>query len=90
MNKSEFNEKYKDYLEEGHYGMAICDEDVINICDIYFQDIIETQIKGFTYSQIKTKFGKARVYMDASETNINVTLLETMIDIILKIKRENG
>jgi hypothetical protein len=51
----EFNEKYKDYLEEGHYGLAIDEEVVVQYLDYWFSKWIEEGVL-FTYSQIKTKF----------------------------------
>ena len=55
MTTGQFNEKYKDYLEEGHYGLAFGDEEFINWLDSKFQEFIKKP--GFTYSQIKVKFG---------------------------------
>ena len=31
MTTEDFNKKYSDYLEAGHYGLAIDNEDVIDI-----------------------------------------------------------
>ena len=87
MTSKEFNEKYKDYLEEGHYGMSISDEDVISISDKFFQRCIE--LPEFSYSQIKTKFGTSRVYCEPA-IKLDTSFLEDVINLILKIKRENG
>ena len=46
----EFNERYVNYLEEGHYGMDIHYPIVIEYMDKVFQDLIK--IPGFKYSQI--------------------------------------
>lgn len=61
MTKEEFNKKWEWALEEGHYGMDINDEDVINFMDGEFEWESEKS-PTFFYSQIKTKFGFARVY----------------------------
>jgi hypothetical protein len=63
MTTKEFNEKYKDYLEEGHYGLDINIPSVVE----YLNNIFEyglTFLPGFKYSQIKLKFGMARFYFD--------------------------
>lgn len=62
MTVNQFNEKYKDYLEEGHYGLAINDAEFIDWLDNKFQGFI--QRPGFTYSQIKAKFGMGRFYCE--------------------------
>ena len=63
MTTQEFNKKYKDYLEEGHYGLDINIPSVIE----YLDSIMEyglTNITGFKYSQIKLKFNMARFYFN--------------------------
>jgi hypothetical protein len=60
----EFNNKYKDYLEDGFYGLAINDEDVIAYLDEKFTKEIETN-PNFKYSQIKTKFNWVCVYAES-------------------------
>jgi len=87
----EFNEKYKDYIEEGHYGIDINEPSVLTYVDQIFNDL--TQIPRFKYQQIKTKFGLARVY-----TNLDQLLpfvgriinqeLEEKINFILKVEYE--
>lgn len=54
MTALEFNIRYKDYLEEGHYGLDLHKEEVIAYLDEVFKELI--QIPGFKYSQIKSKF----------------------------------
>jgi len=83
MTAEDFNKKYSDYLETGHYGLAIDNEDVINYLDKVFEDKL-INIPNFKYSQIKTKFGSARFYckgiqvphklVDEVEENINTIL----------------
>jgi hypothetical protein len=65
MKIKEFNEKYKDYLEEGHYGLDINDPCIINYLDEIFQGLIK--IPGFKYSQIKEKFHTGRFYTNLRE-----------------------
>jgi hypothetical protein len=65
MTSDEFNEKYKDFLEEGHYGLAINDKEFIEWLDERFQTFI--QKTGFSYSQIKMKFGFGRFYCEGLE-----------------------
>jgi len=61
MTTKEFNEKYKSYLADGHYGMIIHDEDVIDYLNKRFEELISD---GYLleYMQIKTKFGIPQVY----------------------------
>ena len=85
MNASEFNKKYKAYLEPRHYGMSWDDEKVIEYLDTKFQEFIK--IPGFTYSQIKLKFGMARLY--CSPNTIDSGEVERYIDKILTVQPDN-
>ena len=87
----EFNEKYKDYIEEGHYGMDIGEPSVLAYVDQIFNDL--TQIPGFNYQQIITKFGLARVYTNLDDLmpfvgRIINQELEEKINFILKVEYE--
>lgn len=87
----EFNDKYKDYLEEGHYGIDINEPSVLAYVDQIFNDL--TQIPGFKYQQIKTKFGLARVYTNLDDLmpfvgRIINQELEEKINFILKVEFE--
>jgi hypothetical protein len=87
----EFNDKYKDYLQEEHYGMAIEVTSVLTYVDQIFQDLIK--IPGFKYQQIKTKYGLARVYTNLDEIipfagRILHQELEEKINFILKVEYE--
>ncbi len=77
-NSEEFNEKYKDYLEEGHYGLDLDKQEVIDYLDKEFQEFIK--IPGFKYSQIKSKFNSFRFYADnlpvGKESEIELKLKE--------------
>lgn len=79
MTVAEFNEKYKDYLEKGHYGLAIEHKEIVAKLDKIFEDCIK--IPGFKYYQIKEKFGLVRVYTSlVPEANYNI---ETIINKLL-------
>lgn len=73
MTADEFNEKYKDYLEEGHYGLDIDNPTVIAMLDKFFTGWIEDSI-DFKYTQIKLKFGTARAYI----TGVDQKTIETI------------
>lgn len=60
MTSDEFNEKYKNFLEEGHYGLDIDIPEFVEWLDEKFQAFINAH--GFSYSQIKEKFGYGRFY----------------------------
>lgn len=62
MTTEQFNEKYKDYLVDNHYGLDINNESFIEWLDEKFQEF--TKKKGFAYYQIKVKFGMGRFYAD--------------------------
>jgi hypothetical protein len=62
MTAKEFNEKYKDYLQENHYGLDLRNLELIEWLDLKFQDFIKKP--GFTYTQIKCKFGYGRFYCE--------------------------
>jgi hypothetical protein len=87
----EFNDKYKDYIEEGHYGMSLEIPSVLAYVDQIFNDLIK--IPGFKFSQIKTKYGLARVYTNLYELmpfvgKIVDQELEEKINFILKVEYE--
>lgn len=61
MTANEFNLKYKDYLEEGHYGAKeFNNPDFLDWLDEKFQTFITKP--NFSFSQIKIKFGMGRFY----------------------------
>jgi hypothetical protein len=60
MTIEEFNEKYKNNLEDTFYGLSINIPSVIKFLDKIFEDLVK--IPDFKYSQIKMKFGSARFY----------------------------
>ena len=63
MTAKEFNEKYKDYLEERHYGAEGFDvPEFLDWLDVKFQDFIK--YPNFSYSQIKSKFNWGCFYCE--------------------------
>lgn len=87
MTASEFNEKYKEYLEEGHYGLDISTPSIIRYLDEIFQGLIK--IPGFKYSQIKEKFSTSRFYTNLYELIgkpglIIIDEVEETLNILLK------
>lgn len=81
MNCYQFNEKYQEFLEEGHYGLDIENEKVISFLDLNIFPIL-TRNKDFSYSQIKTKFGGVRFY-----TNLPIPLesfIEKQLEVVMK------
>ena len=64
MTIEEFNDKYKDHLEPGHYGLDINNPDVIQYLDLEFKKEIERN-PGFRFAQIKLKFNYARMYTNS-------------------------
>ena len=83
MTQEEFDRKYKDFLEEGHYGLAVNDEDFISWLDAKFQEFIKQP--GFTYSQIKSKFGRGTFYCEGL-SNEQITEVENKITELYKLK----
>jgi hypothetical protein len=87
----EFNYRYMNYLEEGHYGMDIHFPSVIQYMDKVFQDLIK--IPGFKYSQIKLKFSSCRFYSNLYETfpelgRLIVNDVEKEINFLVRIEDE--
>lgn len=81
MTCEEFNKKYEKYLEKGFYGLAFDNQRVIDFLDSIFKDL--TKIPGFSYSQIKCKFGTARFYSNLESSEI-VYMIENTINILIK------
>lgn len=60
MTKEEFNEKYKDYIEEGHPGMELTNKTLIWYIDKAFEDIIK--IPNFKFKTISYDYGEYCVW----------------------------
>ena len=69
MTSDDFNDKWAEYLEPGHYGLAIEHEGVIDYLDKEFEKEV-TVNPEFTYAQIKMKFGFSRVYAESDKTTM--------------------
>ena len=82
----EFNEKYKDFLEEGHYGMTLGNKDVLKYLDAEFSQEIK-QNPDFSYSQIKDKWGMTRIYAETLDPSITYEW-ERSVDSIYSIGSE--
>lgn len=65
MTAEDFNEKYAEFLEEGHYGLDIHKPEVITFLDAIFGSTLR-HVPGFTFSQIKVKHGDPRFYSSAN------------------------
>lgn len=65
MTIDQFNDKWKNHLEEGFEGLEFSDKEgkVIDWLDTHFY-LFELLNPQFTYAQIKLKFGMARVYLN--------------------------
>lgn len=75
----EFNEKYKDYIEEGFDGLEIENEKVVIFLDKMFENFIK--IPDFSFSQIKVKFGTSRFYTSLS-TEITLAIEQQINELI--------
>jgi hypothetical protein len=69
MNRIEFNEKYKNYIEGRHRGLDLNNQKVIDYLDKEFTEEIKEN-PDFTYAQIKQKFFTSRVYADSDKIHI--------------------
>lgn len=87
----EFNEKYKDFLDEGQHGLLIEVDGIVRYLDQIFNDL--TKIPGFRYSHIATNFGLARFHNNLPEIlpYVGATMdkaVEERINFILTVERE--
>lgn len=83
MTSNEFNEKYKNHLEDGHYGLGIEIPELTEWLDSKFQEFIKEP--NFSYSQIKAKFGIGRFYCEGLSSD-EITEVEDKITQICKKK----
>lgn len=84
MTVDEFNDKWKNHLEEGFEGLEFSDAEgkVVDWLDKHFV-LFELINPEFTYAQIKLKFGMARVYLQG----LPITCAEIAEDAINKIMK---
>lgn len=66
MDALEFNNKWKNYLNTGYYGLNINIPQVVEYLDSEFEKEIKIN-ETFNYSQIKLKYGVARVYANTDK-----------------------
>lgn len=81
MTAEEFNEKYKQYIPNGWYGLGFDIPDVTEYLNDVMEDLIT--IPGFEIHQIKLKFNMARFYF---ETNWKDKGLEAALEIKIENK----
>lgn len=62
MTSDDFNKKWAEFLEEGHYGLALDKTEVIEYLDKEFESL--SKLPDFKFSQIKSKFNSFRFYAD--------------------------
>ena len=75
MDADEFNQKYKNYIPNGWYGLGFSIPDVTDYLDKEMEDLI--LIPGFELHQVKLKFNMARFYF---QTNWKDKALEAVIE----------
>ena len=73
MTSEEFNEKYKQYIPEGWYGLGFNISDVTDYLDNVMEELI--LIPGFELHQIKLKFNTARFYFETSSSYVMLSAL---------------
>ncbi len=65
MLAGQFNEKYKQYIEQGFGGLEFNYPEITKYLDGMMEDL--TKIEGFTLKQIKLKFAHGRFYTNLTE-----------------------
>ena len=75
MTPNEFNEKYKQYIPEGWYGLEFNIVEVTDYLDKVMEELI--LIPGFELHQIKLKFNMARFYFETNwkDKSLEVALM---------------
>lgn len=76
MTSREFNEKYKDYLEDRYPGCCLIQEKQIEYLDKIFQEFI--LIPNFKYKQIKAKFNFYCFYCSGLSDEIITTVVRKL------------
>lgn len=87
----EFNEKYIEFLEEGHNGLTIEIPGVVVYLDRLFGDL--TKIPGFKYSHIIRQHGLARFHNSLPELlpYVGMTMdkaIEERLNFMITVERE--
>jgi len=81
MDADEFNQKYKEHIPDGWYGLGFSIPEVTEYLDEVMEDLIT--IPGFELHQVKLKFNMARFYF---ETNWKDKGLEAALEIKIESK----
>lgn len=89
MTSEEFNEKYKQYIPEGWYGLGFNISDVTDYLDKEMEDLI--LIPGFELHQVKLKFNMARFYFETNwkDKHLESALENKIEDEINKLVKEH-
>ena len=93
MTQKEFNEKYKQYIPEGWYGLEFDIPEVTDYLDSIMVDGL-TNLPGFEINQIKLKFGMCRFYFETTLPNkkmqfiIEMGIEQEVNNIIKNLKNE--
>jgi hypothetical protein len=66
MTSIEFNKKWAEFLEKGHYGLALDKPEAVEYLDTEFKSL--SKLPDFKFSQIKSKFNWFRFYADGVPT----------------------
>jgi len=88
MTNFEFNKKYEDYLEKGHYGLAINIPSVVEFLDEIFDKVL-IHLPDFKYSQIKLKFNSSRVYTTLKHSAMNYWIEKEIDNLVKKYDDDN-
>jgi hypothetical protein len=88
MTAQQFNEKYKQYIPNGWYGLSFDIPPVTEYLDTVMEDLIT--IPGFQLLQIKLKFGMARFYFETSwiHKHLEVALMLKIEDKINELEKQ--
>ena len=89
MTSFEFNKKYEDYLEEGHYGLSINIPSVVEFLDEIFSKVL-IHLPDFKYSQIKLKFNNSRVYTTLKHSAMTYWIEKEINNLIKKYDDDNN
>jgi hypothetical protein len=89
MTAEEFNQKYKEYIPNGWYGLGFNIPDVTEYLNEVMEDLIT--IPGFEIHQIKLKFNMARFYFETNwkEKGLEAALMVKIESEINKLVKEH-
>jgi hypothetical protein len=89
MTAKEFNEKYKQYIPEGWYGLGFNIPEVTDYLDKVMEELI--MIPGFELHQVKLKFNMARFYFETNwkEKGLEAALMVKIESEINKLVKEH-